>query len=60
MLFANLVDTRGVISIQSASEDAPVNVNNIDATVIGYLDSYFEYFDCHNNPVTVDPLLRVY
>ena len=33
----DLFDTGGVISIHSASEDAPVNINNIDDTVIGYL-----------------------
>ena len=28
---------------------------NNDTTVIGYLDSYFEYFYCHDTPITVDP-----
>ena len=31
----DLFDTGGVISIHSASEDAPENIINIDATVIG-------------------------
>ena len=25
-----------------------------DAIVIGYLDSYFEYFECHDTPITMD------
>ena len=35
------VDTGGGISIYSAYEDVPVNNNNNNATLIGYLDSYF-------------------
>ena len=50
-----LFDTGGVIYIRSASEYSPVNKNNNDTTVIGYLDSYFEYFYCHDTPITVDP-----
>ena len=37
----NYVDTEEVISIRSASEDKAVNIKNNDATVIGFLDSYF-------------------
>ena len=45
------IDTGGVISIFSASEYEPVHKNNNGATVIDYLDSYFEYFDCHDTPI---------
>ena len=50
----NYVDTGVVISIRYSSEDSPQNKNNNCETVIGYLDSYFEYFDCHDTTVTVD------
>ena len=52
------VVTGGVISICSASEYAPLNKNNNDTNIIGYLDSYFEYFDCHDTPVTVDSFVK--
>ena len=48
------IDTGGVVYILYASEDSPVKKNN-DTTIIGYLDSYFEYFDFHDTPVNVDP-----
>ena len=48
--------TGGVIYIFSTSEDAPLNKNNNDPTVIGYLDSFFKYFDYHNTPINMDPL----
>ena len=46
------VDTVEVISIRSTSEDAPVNKNNNDATVIGYLDSYLSFLT-----IMISPLL---
>ena len=30
-------------------------IKNNYETVIGYLDSYFECFDCHDTPISVDP-----
>ena len=49
------VDTGVVIYICSASEYASLNKKNNDTNIIGYLDSYFEYFDFHDTPVNVDP-----
>ena len=47
-------ETGGVIYIISASEYAPVNNNSNLATIIGYLESYFDYFDFHDAPIAVD------
>ena len=47
------VDTGVVIYICSVYAYAPVNNSNNNTTIIGYLESYFDYFDCHYNPVTV-------
>ena len=49
------IDTGGVISNSSASQYAAVNKNINDKTVIAYLESYFEYFECHDTSVIVDP-----
>lgn len=37
-----------------ASLDALANNNNYDVTVIGYLGSYFEYFEFHDTPIAVN------
>ena len=49
------VDTAGVISILYSSEYEPLNKKKNGSTVIEYLDSCFEYLDCHDTPVAVYP-----
>ena len=51
----NSIDTGGVISICSASDDLPVNKNNDDTNMLRSLDSLFDCFECHSIFVIVDP-----